>query len=625
MFIKEITLRNFRSHKDTRVAGLGRYSIFLGPNGAGKSSILDAVAYALTGVCRGTDDGGRGAELLSTHATDKRGAGTIILKTDKGELGRLVGEGPKSRAHLRILQAVGGNAAMLRAIIQPGHFMGLPEPEQKALFLAAMEQRLNPAEVRKLLGEELWAYLSDPERLGSLAAVEQLERQARDQRPALKNELAALGARAGGIPKPNWLSDREDPAGIMAAVQGQLQALRSERDAFLQAQATARARRVGLEVQLQVARTRLERLQAGLAAIGDPGQAQLAADKLRQDIAKDAAAAEVQEQVYNDLAHARARQQALLEATQGAIRKVTAIDGRCPACSRSLPPPERRALLAQLQDEAAGYECELKKVVKRQANAGFVELNKTNRLRDDLLALEKMLAAYDEAQTQLAPAEQDIKTLAAELAGAGAKEPDAAALAELDTRILASSAMLADLSGYVADQRAQAGVVKRRAAVAAELELTERLIEVLGPKGPVRGRLVGGGLGPFLDELNGILAGWGIPKVEAVTEPWRILVGGLPAALCSTSEGYRLSLAFAAVFAKRSGLGILCMDNAEVLDGENRALLPEILSRAGLDQAILAGTADAPEGRELPDWAFYLVEKSGGGSRVTALREPAAA
>src|ERR671921_292587 len=47
--IKDIQLKNFIAHKDTKIEFCKGITIFLGHNGSGKSSIIDAVTFSLFG------------------------------------------------------------------------------------------------------------------------------------------------------------------------------------------------------------------------------------------------------------------------------------------------------------------------------------------------------------------------------------------------------------------------------------------------------------------------------------------------------------------------------------------------------------------------------------------------
>ena len=80
--IKDIQLKNFIAHKDTKIEFCKGITIFLGHNGSGKSSIIDAVTFSLFGkhtrksnknlVRRGSDHAMAQIALLSTLKSSRR-------------------------------------------------------------------------------------------------------------------------------------------------------------------------------------------------------------------------------------------------------------------------------------------------------------------------------------------------------------------------------------------------------------------------------------------------------------------------------------------------------------------------------------------------------------------------
>jgi len=66
MIVKEVCLRNFKSHRNTRIGFEKGINLIAGRNGAGKSSILEAILVALYGV-RG---GARKSDLLHVGAEE---------------------------------------------------------------------------------------------------------------------------------------------------------------------------------------------------------------------------------------------------------------------------------------------------------------------------------------------------------------------------------------------------------------------------------------------------------------------------------------------------------------------------------------------------------------------------
>ena len=127
MRIDEMQLVNFRNHLKTTIKGLSRVNLFVGPNGAGKTTILDSIGYGLSGTCRGTDAGGKGADALACQLPAKAKALTsVLLKTDRGELLRALGQGPSSQAHVQIVRKLGLDERVLRVLAAPMNLLRLP-------------------------------------------------------------------------------------------------------------------------------------------------------------------------------------------------------------------------------------------------------------------------------------------------------------------------------------------------------------------------------------------------------------------------------------------------------------------------------------------------------------------
>ncbi len=66
MLIERLTLQNFRAHEDLDLTFRQPRTLIVGTTGMGKSSIIDAIALALTGRCRGVDGKGSGQKDLIT-------------------------------------------------------------------------------------------------------------------------------------------------------------------------------------------------------------------------------------------------------------------------------------------------------------------------------------------------------------------------------------------------------------------------------------------------------------------------------------------------------------------------------------------------------------------------------
>jgi len=626
MFISEIIIKNFRSHLQTQVAGLGRFNIFLGPNGAGKSSILDAVAYALVGVCRGTDDGGRGAEDLSRQDQGRKSIpGTVLLKTDRGEIVRQVGQGPKSQAHLRVVQGIQGDMAFLRLVVQPGRFLELPERDQKAALLATLAQAIDAKDVRSILGEDLLAYVPNAQALTTAAAVEEMEACARAKRPLLKRDLQNLVyVPQDGLPN---LPAGQGLGAALAEAKAKLTALRSQRDAAMREAMQARLGREALAADAQACERESADLAERLRKLPPEAKLRELAKTLRAEVERGRAADAKQQQFATEIEGNLAACRAELDHLSSQSARLRAIGvGRCPTCLQGVTKQIVDTLINnELKPKIAALSIEIKKQERRLLASQQSDLTAWAKQQEDLIACEKAMVEHEQLAPRQAAVKADLAAIQARLAQPSPVQ--AANPGDHDRQIAEVEQRVEQLQALAAEDRRRAEVLGRRQTVETELALIERLVTVLGPGGPLRTRLMAGGTQAFEAEVTALLAHFGLPALRVSVDPFGLRVGNLPAALLSTSEQYRMSLALAGVFAKRSGLGMLCLDGAEVLDGENRGLLPDVLAACGLNQAIVAATADSPyAGTAMPEWSFYWVEKGAGEvSSVTASAAPVAA
>lgn len=152
MKITEIKLTNWRNHWRTHITGLGRLNYVLGALGAGKSSILDAIQYAFCGSTRGTDDSGRGSDgLMCDIKGGPKASPAVTLLTDKGEIMRAVGQGPKSQAHFNIQTKLGLDTRFLKIMAAPMNLLRLERKKQGEVFFALAGNAVDAQAVEKAL------------------------------------------------------------------------------------------------------------------------------------------------------------------------------------------------------------------------------------------------------------------------------------------------------------------------------------------------------------------------------------------------------------------------------------------------------------------------------------------
>jgi len=618
MRIQKLRLEGFRSYREAvEVADLDRVNVFLGENAAGKSSLLDAVDYALSGTCRGTDQGGRGAERLISRSMDGKPAAKtfkIVLTTAQGEVVRGPGAGPNSKYQDTVNQLIGPrkgrNTQALEVALQPGLFLELPPAEQRALLLAIVGGDIDKEHVLKELGDA--AQHLPRGALDSLAMLDQAEQSLRLRRPQIKRALDELVVAAPPVLTVR-LPDGMDPAQVLETSKAELAQFNEQRyeittrtRARSMAAAGAKARREAVEKKKAEAQSLLARM--------------MSVEEVRAKV--EALTAQVEEASRKDSA-AKQKQGELKQRVAATERIVTALKplldvgeklGLCKTCA-----PKLAKLCKQHEEELAKLKASLRP--GPETKGGIKEVER------QLEELDQVYEMIRDKQAQLQAIDAEIAALPAEAEAAQDPE-EAETLAGLEKTIQSGNRYIDEIQKLLYSQEQAESVKGRRLALETELAALEVLIKRLGAGGDLRSSILGPGAANFEKEVNELLdkVAWGKCRIRVDAERWGIDYRPaehgvpVPADMLSTSERYRLSLALAAVIARRAGLGLLCLDGADVLVGAHKAALAQVLEAAGLEQAIVcASTARPSAPPEMEGWRFYEVKQDGGQSTVARL------
>ncbi len=111
-----------------------------------------------------------------------------------------------------------------------------------------------------------------------------------------------------------------------------------------------------------------------------------------------------------------------------------------------------------------------------------------------------------------------------------------------------------------------------------------------------------------------LTVGWGqvglAPSRKTALDPF-LFVNGIPDTIRSKSQRWMLNLAVQMALSKASGLGVLVVDDADVLDADNRIAFSTAIAagrKAGMfQQAIISATKAPKEIVPLPGFKVHAV------------------
>jgi multidrug efflux pump subunit AcrA (membrane-fusion protein) len=631
--IDRLHLSGFRSHIDTNLEELDQLNIFVGANGSGKSSILDAIAFALTGTCRGTDQGGRGADQLATTIPGYANPGKFSVAMqflgsegggnhdrDPWQLSRSLGQGPKSQAQQIASQLVGFDIAFTRAMVFPGQFLDLPEREQRDIVLSLSETD-NLQELLLGAAGNYSSYLP-PIKVNSREDIALIHKALRDHRPEVKAAIKAIA-----FPDPPKSDFRQGVAIATAKADAE------------NAQAALDAATVGIKTIEAKELELRERIGKG--------------EKIILDFANQMD--EIPSDVYTQINDTK-RQLSLAEG-----QEVKQLDGRAELSesAQELQSTEAGYFLAfRLLEELAAKKktkpkCGCLNAVKSAYTKAGKERAAANReleehveekeddvasnLRKKVADLEKQHAeklriegCVRGAQDRIADLDKELEDLARKKktarVGPKAMKKLEAAVSEANEKWIEEKAR----EKQAGDYRKALGVAQdREKALKLELGAVEALIEATAPTGELLAGISGeaaSGLAETISQLVGpdknASAPGLLPDLYLSTEPWGIYLHGRDIKLASESERWRANLVIALALALDTGFGIACIDGADILADEPKQELMALARLANIDQIFMCSTVPADRIKALqkakayPGTAYWHVTKENGVSSV---------
>lgn len=571
MKLKSIELRDFRCFASAVIDDLGPLNFFGGKNYSGKSTILDAIAFALTGTCRGAE-GGRG--LTELRRTGSRSKATVAVEWEDGvSFSRKEDEGPRASVQAANNAYLGVPPAIVRSCLYAGEILRLDRKEAQALLMGLLPKGevVLPDDLRRVLA----ARLGFKGASADLPTIERLYDQAYAARADAGRLLKSLGTLGAAPPRPEWLAKDDDPVSVRNGVGRKLGELRAELS-DKQAAVKSRAAHVAeAERKLAQATAARDEVDADLKKLRQPAEIAIAATNLFQEKKEAEALNREVEEKRTRLGREYAEARAVAEMKRGLVSAFGKLGSECPTCFTKLTVAGKKSMAADLESKARSAADAAQKIkldldaVSEPKSLGAIE-----RKIADLEGEEQRYARLVERKRLIAETVAACKAILEE------SDPGTDDLGPLCERIAKGEARVGDLIRYD-------GALSAWSRTKAEIETTTTVREQLdflctelGPEG-IRTKLTqGAGFDTFQKTINESLSAFGMsvdfgPLLRVEDDPH---INGRPARMLSESEGILFSLAFACAVAAFTNFGIVCVDRWDALDSESTAKAGAILA-----------------------------------------------
>jgi DNA repair exonuclease SbcCD ATPase subunit len=579
MKIQRLVLKNFRSHQET-VLELDRFNFIRGPNGSGKSSIQMALEYLFTGRCELTDAAGRGAEALirsgekelEVSATLQSGETICRRRTSRSQIVEVNGKRVAVDAAETFLTKQFGSPDVLSAVLNADRFVEMPEAEQQRLLAQLVEA--GKVDSPKEICDSLRAINEEPPRLASVGDVEAAHKRFYELRTEASRTLKALGQ----MEKPDVPSDLPS----VQEVRSKLEELRQQKERLV-------AQKAESDACLQNAQDRLKQVQAEI----EEDSSEILSPSQEQELLQLESQRSHAEKLRQELAELLAEQRTV----EKALATARGLKDKCPTCGQPISAIAKAKEVEALGERFSDIE-ELIQGAREELNEfGNLEVARS-RLESHRRALARRAKLLDE-QSKVQ----------------GAQKPDAADLDSrltiLAERINRGERVLEKAHQGQAVQDTWEAYVREKSSLETRIGLLDKLVEFFGPNGALMVQ-ASGRIGLFAESLNMHLAAFGyacnftldsfeIRVISSTDKRFDLLLSHL-----SESEQFRFGVAFQITVAMLTGVQLVVIDRADLLDTERRKMLTGWLVNSDLEQAIVLATGEAGPPSIVPKGVKFL-------------------
>lgn len=560
-----ISLKGFTRYDFVDIEFPETVNLFVGPNASGKTSIKDAIHYALTGHCARTDGGGKGAENMIREGERKAeidiSLGMYNIHRDiPGGLSVDGFEGNSREQQQKLYAALGVSREVLDAVLDTESMVyGKGKDIKNLLFklvgisferddLIDIILRTVPTAIK---GTVINLFKDTPNTMfdGTAQTFTNLYNQFYASRRESKRQLADIGD-VGEAPETKGPSIEEVKKAI-SRKKREAEVINEE----LSGIKSAGGKREHIEAEIKRLK---EQLKDAKGSKKSPQTEYKEVTKQIQEISSEIDSVKTQ-----------------VSETKKAISALKQSgEMRCPIAPDAIQCPiegsDRKNMVKELQNvekELSGkipeLQAELKKARAKEWRLGQ-KLNEPDpdEIKAEIERLKDQIPAGSD-KTRQAELEQTLK--------------------EFNTEVSRLEESLVEASKIAGGQEAVKEKKELKQRLDGEVKALEWLVKTLGPDG-IPAKLLDDAIGPVEEEANNRLAQLTDERYEMhieVEPDFVILIthDGVTTDVqrLSSSERLRLGIILQDAIARLAGTRLLVIDNADLLDADNRKMLMSLL------------------------------------------------
>ena len=589
MKINRLKIVNFRNHSSTDLDMTKKVNLFVGPNASGKSSVVDALAFLLTGTNVRTAKSGEGMNEVVTFgesralvAADITGVGKVT-RTIPHSFQVADWEGTMSAQVEQMYGKLGVTKNGLLCSIYSSNFLDMTPDEQKNFMFQLMGLQLTNDVVEKEFEvfckqtnisnyKELWGFIAKDFTFdGNPTKFDEVYQAYAERRKILKKDIKKFDTLAKEIKTvlPEGITiDHRD------SVLSKLNELRCKRDELMVSLGNARS--------LVRLKEELEKIVATENSIAIPVKTQ---EELRKDI-------EVNKEAYSKYNRGLAKHNSEIKQLEDTVAKLGHFTGKCPL-SEAIDCKIAKDEVQMLIDK---FNLKIKDIqAKRDEDEKVYDT-----IQETMGNLGHLLEARVKADIMLPTVEKAKK----DLADMKSKQlPDMETIGKdirvLDERITKGQSILTAIEAEITNDKRRVEATREFDKKTSELELIETVIEAFGAKG-LKSIILNKAIKPLEERANQKLSvltnnRYSINfRIDEEDFNIYIISEGMERRVkhLSSSERLRIGVIMQDAINSLVGSKFMVVDDVDILDNDNRKLFWDLIGniKANYDTLVILAT-----------------------------------